>query len=354
MADYKKAAGFQNTQPKKKNRQSGGGNAGFNAGFKRKPASAKRGTRHESGHDPRSGYEGKRGASGSRGRFGGGFDDQDRLEGRQNNSFGGEHREDFHVDLPGDRDELIVYGKNAVLETLLSGAEVNKLLVIKDSRDHTIQKIIDICKEKKYPIRFADKATIDRAESGLHQGAVLYTSPYRYADMDEILECAAGKGERPFVVILDGITDPHNLGAIIRTAEAAGVHGVIIPKRGSVPVTGSVVKISSGAAEHILIARVSNLVSTMKELKDRGFWIVGTSPDAKDNYTDHDFGGSLAIVIGSEGKGMSRLVAEHCDHVLRIDMYGKTSSLNASVAAGVLMFEALRQRKRDKTRAAEE
>ncbi|MDO4753758.1 MAG: 23S rRNA (guanosine(2251)-2'-O)-methyltransferase RlmB [Bacillota bacterium] len=244
--------------------------------------------------------------------------------------------------------ELIVYGKNAVLETLLSGAEVNKLLVIKDSRDHTVQKIIDICKEKKYPIRFADKEAIDRVESGVHQGVVLYTSPYRYADLEEILDLAERKGEPPFVVILDGITDPHNLGAIIRTAEAAGAHGVVIPKRGSAVITSTVVKISSGAAEHIAVARVGNLVSAIRELKEKGLWIVGTAPEAKAHYTNHDFKGALGIVIGSEGKGISRLVEENCDHVLRIEMYGKTSSLNASVAAGVLIFEALRQRHRDR------
>lgn len=241
--------------------------------------------------------------------------------------------------------DFIVYGKNAVLETLLSGVEVNKLLVIKDSRDHTIQKIIDFCKEKKYPIRFADKEAIDRVESGVHQGVVLYTAPYRYVELEDILAIAAEKWEYPFVVILDGITDPHNLGAIIRTAEAAGAHGVIIPKRGSAVITSAVVKISSGAAEHIAVARVGNLVTAIKSLKQSGLWIVGTAPEAQDHYTDYDYKGALGIVIGSEGKGISRLVEENCDSVLRIDMYGKTSSLNASVAAGVLIFEALRQRR---------
>ncbi len=241
-------------------------------------------------------------------------------------------------------DELMVYGKNAVLETLLSGCEVNKIVVIKDSRDHAIQKIIDICKEKRHPIRFADKEAIDRLTEGLHQGVVLYAAPFKYADIDEILAVAAEKGEPPMVVLLDGITDPHNLGAVIRTAEAAGVHGVVIPKRGGALVNSLVVKVSSGAAEHIKIARVSNLVNTMEELKKRGLWVVGTAPEAGQNYTEYDFRGPLCIVIGSEGEGMARLVGEKCDSTVRIDMYGKTSSLNASVAAGVVIFEALRQR----------
>lgn len=255
--------------------------------------------------------------------------------------------EDFAVrQYEETTDDFIVYGKNAVLETLLSGVEVNKLLVIKDSRDHTVQKIIDICKEKKAPIRFADKESIDRVESGVHQGVVLYTSPYRYVELDDILSIAESKGETPFVVLLDGITDPHNLGAIIRTAEAAGAHGVVIPKRGSAVITSTVVKISSGAAEHIAVARVGNLVTAIKTLKQKGLWIVGTAPEATEHYTDYDFNGAAGIVIGSEGKGISRLVEENCDSVVRIDMYGKTSSLNASVAAGVLIFEALRQRRK--------
>lgn len=242
-------------------------------------------------------------------------------------------------------DELVVYGKNAVLETLQSGSEVNKLVVIKDSRDHTIQKIIDICKERRHPIRFAEKEAIDRLTSGLHQGAVLYTAPFKYADVSDILGLAAEKSEAPMVVLLDGITDPHNLGAVIRTAEAAGAHGVIIPKRGVAAVNSLVLKVSSGAAEHIKIARVSNLVNAIKELKKLGLWIVGTSPDAELNYTSYDMRGPVGIVIGSEGEGMSRLVREHCDSTVRIDMYGRTSSLNASVAAGIVIFEALRQRR---------
>lgn len=240
--------------------------------------------------------------------------------------------------------DLIVYGKNAVLETLESGAEINKLVVIKDSRDHTIQKIIDICKERKAPIRFAEKADIDRLESGLHQGVLLYTAPYAYAEWEDLFERAEQRGESPLIVVLDGITDPHNLGAIIRTAEAAGAHGIIIPKRGSAVVTSTVVKISSGAAEHLAVVRVGNLVQSIRRLKESGVWVIGTAPEAESNYADFRLDGPLALVIGSEGKGMSRLVGEHCDATVRIDMHGKTSSLNASVAAGVLLFEAVRQR----------
>ncbi len=239
----------------------------------------------------------------------------------------------------------VVLGKNAVYESLIAGAEANKLIVLNDSKDHTIQRIIDHCKEKQVPIDFVDRAYLDlKYREVRHGGVVLYTTPYAYLEVDDLLALAKERGEDPFLLVLDGIEDPHNLGAIIRTAEAAGVHGLIIPKRGCAPVNDTAIRTSSGAAQHLRVARVANLVSTMEELKKAGLWIVGAAPEGQSAYTEFNLKGALAIVIGSEGTGMSRLVEEHCDAVLTIPMHGKTSSLNASVAAGIMMFEALRQR----------
>lgn len=266
-------------------------------------------------------------------------------------SFKSEKREEIPVtrkfktdvrEIPTD----IVYGKNAVYETLQAGTEANKLVVIRDSRDHAIQHAIDICKERKIPIKFSDKSFIDSAFPGVnHQGIVLYTAPYEYVEVVDILRLAEQRNEAPFVVILDGITDPHNLGAIIRTADAVGVHGVIIPKHESATVTDTVVKTSSGAVQHVLVSRVTNLVQTIKKLKEEGVWVVGTAVDGEKSYTQFDLKGALALVIGSEGDGMSRLVKENCDANVHIPMFGKVNSLNASVAAGVVLFEAVRQRR---------
>lgn len=266
-------------------------------------------------------------------------------------TFKGEKREEIPVtrkfktdvrEIPID----IVYGKNAVYETLQAGTEANKLVVIRDSRDHAIQHAIDICKERKIPIKFSDKSFIDSTFPGVnHQGIVLYTAPYEYVEVVDILRLAEQRNEAPFVVILDGITDPHNLGAIIRTADAVGVHGVIIPKHESATVTDTVVKTSSGAVQHVLVSRVTNLVQTIKKLKEEGIWVVGTAIDGEKSYTQFDLKGALALVIGSEGDGMSRLVKENCDANVHIPMFGKVNSLNASVAAGVVLFEAVRQRR---------
>lgn len=238
-----------------------------------------------------------------------------------------------------------IYGKNAVLEMLRSGVEVNKLIIQNDSRDHVVQKIIDLAKEKRYEIRFTDKSTFERTHRGLnHQGVLLYTAPYQYAEVEDFFEIAAERGEDPLIVLCDGITDPHNLGAILRTADAAGVHGVIITKRESASINETVVKTSSGAAAHVRVARVTNLVQTIEKLKKMGLWIAGTALGAKSIYETR-LDGPLAVVIGSEGSGMGRLVTEKCDILTMIPMHGKGESLNASVAAGVVLYEILRQRK---------
>lgn len=241
-------------------------------------------------------------------------------------------------------DPTIIYGKNSVLETLESGTEVNKLVVQQDSRDHTVQKTINICKERKIPIRFVDKSEFERTHRGLnHQGVLLYTAPYKYAELEDLVEIAHSAGEEPLLVILDSITDPHNLGAIIRTAHAVGAHGVIIPKRESATVTQTVVKTSSGAVQHIAVARVSNLVQAIQKLKRLGLWIVGADLGKKPIHETR-MDGPVAVVIGSEGDGMGRLVRENCDILTSIPMVGKLGSLNASVAGGVILYEVFRQR----------
>ena len=183
------------------------------------------------------------------------------------------------------------------------------------------------------------------ATSDNHQGVIAIVPPFDYADVDDIIKEANKRNEDPFIVILDSIEDPHNLGAIIRTAETAGVHGIIIPKRRAASVNSTVNKVSAGAVQHLKIARVNNLNETIKELKEQGLWICGTDMDTNTYYYDQDLKGPIAIVIGSEGFGMSRLVKENCDFLVKIPMKGKITSLNASVSAGIVIYEAVKQRK---------
>jgi 23S rRNA (guanosine2251-2'-O)-methyltransferase len=204
--------------------------------------------------------------------------------------------------------------------------------------------LVKKAKEAHIIIQEVDRAKLDAvAEGGNHQGVIAYVSDFKYSSVKDIMEKAAGLGEAPFVIICDKITDPHNLGAIIRTAECAGVHGIIIPKRGSVGVNDTVEKTSAGAAEHMLIAKVTNIASTIDELKEQGMWFVAADMGGEEMYK-LDLKGSLGIVVGNEGSGVSRLVKEKCDFIAAIPMKGKINSLNASVAGGILMYEALRQR----------
>ena len=186
------------------------------------------------------------------------------------------------------------------------------------------------------------------AQSENHQGVIAIVPPYEYSSVDEILEYAKSKNEEPFIIILDEIEDPHNLGSIIRTAECSGVHGIIIPKRRSASVNSTVLRTSVGAVEHMRIARVNNLVETIKELKENDIWIYGTDMDGKQDYTKQDYKGGVGLVIGNEGTGMSRLVKEKCDILVRIPMVGKINSLNASVSAGIVMYEIFNQKNKNK------
>lgn len=239
-----------------------------------------------------------------------------------------------------------VEGRNAVLELLESGRDINKILVAKGEKHGSIYKILTMAKERKVIITEVERNKLNQiVQTPNHQGVIAIVPPFNYCDVEDILELAKQKNEMPFILILDGIEDPHNLGSIIRTAETAGVHGIIIPKRRAASVNSTVSKVSAGAVEYMKIARVNNINETMRYLKEQGIWICGTDMDTEVIYTKQDYRMPLAIVIGSEGFGMSRLVKENCDFLVKIPMKGKITSLNASVSAGIIMYEVLRQRK---------
>jgi 23S rRNA (guanosine2251-2'-O)-methyltransferase len=238
-----------------------------------------------------------------------------------------------------------IEGRNSVLELLESERDINKILIAKGERHGSINKIITIAKQRKIVIAEVERQKLNAiSETNNHQGVIAIVPPFNYVEVEDILNEAKAKKEDPFVLILDGIEDPHNLGSIIRTAETAGVHGVIIPKRRAASVNATVSKSSAGAVEHVKIARVNNINETIKYLKEEGLWICGTDGDAEDYYYNQDLKGALAIVIGSEGFGMSKLVKENCDFLVKIPMKGKITSLNASVSAGIVIYEAVKQR----------
>lgn len=240
--------------------------------------------------------------------------------------------------------EFTIEGRNAVLESFRSGKTIDKLFVLDGCQDGPIKTILREAKKTDTIINFVDKERLDRlANTGHHQGVVAQAAAYEYAEVDDILEAARQKGESPFVFILDEIEDPHNLGAIIRTANLAGAHGVIIPKRRAVGLTATVAKTSAGAINYTPVAKVTNIAKTIEELKEQGMWFVCADMDGTTMY-DLDLKGSIGLVIGNEGSGVSRLVKEKCDFTASIPMMGDIDSLNASVAAGVLAYEIVRQR----------
>ena len=235
-------------------------------------------------------------------------------------------------------------GRNAVLEVLKSGRDIEKIIVLKGNVEGTIRRIAGMARERGIVVQEAARQKLDEmSQTKNHQGVIAIVSEHEYAEVDDILRSAAEKGEKPFIIILDNITDPHNLGAVIRTAECAGAHGVIIPKRRSVGLTAVVGKTSAGALEYMPVARVTNIARTIEELKKQGVWVACADMDGEDYY-DASLDGAIALVIGSEGEGVSRLVKEKCDFTVSIPMYGKISSLNASVAGALLMYEVVRQR----------
>ena len=238
-----------------------------------------------------------------------------------------------------------VEGRNAVIELLESGRDINKIFILEGERHGSINKIIAMAKERKIVLTMVNKTKLNQmAQTENNQGVIAIVPPCDYCEVEDILENAKQREEKPFILILDGIEDPHNLGSIIRTAETAGVHGIIIPKRRSASVNSTVSKVSAGAVEHMKIARVNNINETIRYLKENDVWICGTDMDAKKYYYQEDYKGPIAIVIGSEGFGMSRLVKENCDFLVKIPMKGKITSLNASVSAGIVIYEAVKQR----------
>ncbi|MGN1296835.1 MAG: 23S rRNA (guanosine(2251)-2'-O)-methyltransferase RlmB [Clostridia bacterium] len=238
-----------------------------------------------------------------------------------------------------------VEGRNSVLELLESGKDINKIFITKGERHGSINKIIAIAKERRVIIVEKDKRKMEEmAQTQNYQGVIAIVPPFEYCQIDEILEEAKNKNEEPFVLILDGIEDPHNLGSIIRTAETAGVHGIILPKRRAAAVNSTVNKTSAGAVEHMKIARVTNISDSIERLKKEGLWICGTDINTDKYYYNQDLTGPLGIVIGNEGNGMSDKVRKNCDFLVRIPMKGKVTSLNASVSAGIIVYEAVKQR----------
>jgi len=252
-----------------------------------------------------------------------------------------DERDDYYINL--------IEGRNPVLEALKSGREIDKLFVQSGQLEGSIKQIIAIARDKNILIKEVDKAKLDKmSKTKSHQGVIASAALYKYYEVDDILDIAKEKGEDPFIVILDEITDPQNLGSILRSCDAAGVHGVIIPKRRAASLTPIIGKISAGAVEYVPVAKVTNINQTMSYLKEKGLWIAGADASGE-TYYEKDLTGPLALVVGSEGKGLGRIVKENCDFIVGIPMSGNISSLNAAVSCAVLIFEAKKQRLKQKT-----
>lgn len=245
--------------------------------------------------------------------------------------------------IENEEQDLII-GRNASMEALRSSREIDTLFIARGDRSGSIGAIISIARDKGIVVKEVDRRKLDAMCGGAnHQGVAARAAAHKYASVDDIITAAKEKGEDPFVIICDEIEDPHNLGAIIRTADACGAHGVIIPKRRGVSLTYAVGKVSAGALEYVPVARVPNLPSAIDDLKKEGFWVYGADMDGTP-WDKQDYSGAVALVVGSEGKGISRLVKEKCDFIVSLPMKGKINSLNASVAAGILMYEVIKNR----------
>jgi len=242
-------------------------------------------------------------------------------------------------------DKEIRAGRRPVLEILRAGRPVNRVVIARGVEDDSLREIRRLARGQGIPVIEAEKVYLDRQANGLnHQGVVAWAAPREYAEVEDILELARTKEEPPWIVVLDGLEDPQNMGSILRTVEGVGAHGVIIPKRRSVQLNATVARTSAGAVDLVPVARVVNLVRTLEFLKEHGCWVIGATGEASQQYHEVDYTGGLVMVIGGEGKGLSRLVQEKCDLLVRLPMLGQINSLNASVAAGVVLYEALRQR----------
>ncbi len=251
---------------------------------------------------------------------------------------------------PEEREDLLV-GRNAVTEALRNGRIINKLLVAEGSKEGSLAEILSLARDRGVIVRTVERAKINAMAGNLrHQGVAAQVAPVAYAELEDILKGAEERGEAPLLLLLDELEDPHNLGALMRTADAMGVHGILLPKRRSVPLTATVAKTSAGAVEYVPVARIGNVVQTLKTLKEKGFWVAGADVEGRQLCQEADLTGSMVLVVGSEGRGMSRLTKENCDLLLRIPMFGKINSLNASVAGSILMYEAMKQRQKENFR----
>ncbi|KGN02716.1 RNA methyltransferase [Clostridium novyi A str. 4570] len=242
-----------------------------------------------------------------------------------------------------EREDLIE-GRNAVIEALRSDRTIEYVMVAKGNMSGSINKVLGIAKDKGIIIKEVDRKKLDSMSiTGAHQGVMAIVTPFKYSQIEDIFNYAKEKGEEPFILVLDEIEDPHNLGSIMRTAEICGVHGIVIPKRRNVGVTPTVYKTSAGAAEYVKVAKVANINRAIDEIKERGIWVYGADMDGENYCFQTNFKGAVALVIGSEGKGISKLTKQKCDVLIKIPMVGKITSLNASVAAGIMMYEVLKQ-----------
>ncbi|MEG0075672.1 MAG: 23S rRNA (guanosine(2251)-2'-O)-methyltransferase RlmB [Eubacterium sp.] len=255
-----------------------------------------------------------------------------------------DRRQEEEADVEVEEESFVVVGKNPVLEVLRSEQEVDKLLILKDNKDHVLKDVAEKARKREIVVQSVDRMKLESLSEGQpHQGVAALLAPFPYSSIDDVLKKAEAKGEEPLVVILDHITDPHNLGAIIRSANLCGAHGVIFPKRRSATLTPTSVKASSGAVMHTPVVKVNNLSQCIDELKTKGFWIMAADMDGAPYYKN-DFKGKLAIVIGSEGKGISPNIKKQCDFTVSVPIYGEIESFNASAAASIILSEAAKQR----------
>ena len=239
----------------------------------------------------------------------------------------------------------LIFGRNSVTELIKAGRSINKIFFAEGNQDGSIKKILALAKDAGIVCEFVNRAKLDKlCGGGRHQGVAAIAAAVQYSTVEEILNFAESKNESPFIILLDELEDPHNFGAILRTADAVGIHGVIIPKRRSVQLNSTVAKTSAGAVEYVKVAQVVNVAQTLKNFHELGLQIVGSDISAEKNFSDVDLSGGVVLIIGNEGKGMRRLTKENCDLLVKIPMVGKINSLNASVAGAVLMYEIFRQR----------
>jgi len=256
-----------------------------------------------------------------------------------------EFKIDFNMHDLLSKDDEKLEGRNSVMEALKANRAINKIMVSKGEKEGSVKQIIAIAREKGIIVKDVERSVLDNVSSThAHQGVIAYVSAKEYVELDDILEIADSKGEPVFIIILDEITDAYNLGSILRTADAVGAHGVVIPKRRAVGLTAAVSKASAGAVEYVPVARVTNIAQTIEYLKKKNIWVVGTDSTGEKSFFESDLKGAIALVIGSEGEGIGKLVREKCDFVVNIPMKGQISSLNAAVAGAIVMYEILKQR----------